>query len=915
MKNRRKIAFGLALAICVFFAAHIAHKSLTQTQVVGIVTDEAGLPLQATVDITSNAAVGRFSADGKAGPGRLITDRLGHFQVSLPRSLGEVSLRVAAKDFIPRNFAKVQLNRSRVTLGRLVVLPGYVINGRVLDEQRNAIPGVSVTLTGEDSTATSDSRFTSRPTATTSGLGTFQIRGVESGRYTIAVNRTGFVSQSVRNFDVSQRTSRSLEIQLSRGIFLTGRVVDAENRGISGATLVAWLDPAHPSQTSADHEGAFQVGPFLAGSSLEVRATAVGFNPARSDGVSVSSKDFTVVLDGVATLRGKLTAEDTQQPIRTFEVAFHRKAAVPLRTAPFPGTRAFASDDGRFEWRDVQSGVWTISIFARGYAPLTVPSVTLKPGLVSELTLTLQKGVDLAVRVVDAKSGRGVAGARVSYSSERRDPDAAPSPLHPPWVKADWDGRATLENLSIGNVIVNVEAEGFVNSSYVVPAGSESFVELKLSTGRRVAGVVLNHDGTPAETGSVQLRNPALNWGRMASLKKDGSFEFAALPGGRYVLEGATSGGRKTKPREVLLNEHEEVTDIILRFSVGSRVQGIVSGLLPGEREGVQVQLVGHDDFRASVNADTQGSFEFLAVPAGEAIVTATTTLDRSISKNILVRSAVDVGADLSFPKGSRIYGRVTRAGRPVRFAILAARPLDGQEVIADGETSQSGQYTIEGLPAGRYAVKTAGAPSATVLVAGDIRLDFEIPHLALSGIVVDAATGRPVIDAELNIRPALPGVVEPRINGKTDHQGKFILRGLELGGYELRTFRRGYDALLRDLRITESPSELTIKLVASDGVSLRALDAISGLPLQQVYLMESIPSGTGYFLDLHSDENGIVRIPPSLRGSHLVIWSLGYKAMHVAAWNGRPLELMLSPDAKMADVLPPADSRRALTQ
>lgn len=108
------------------------------------------------------------------------------------------------------------------------------IEGRVLGETGQPIPGASVTLS-----ATTNSGPTSPQTVQTDEQGRFAFRNLAAGFYTPNATAEGYVIQP-RNGAVAIGSSsagqsvRNLEIRMMRAGYLTGRIVNSAGRPLAG---------------------------------------------------------------------------------------------------------------------------------------------------------------------------------------------------------------------------------------------------------------------------------------------------------------------------------------------------------------------------------------------------------------------------------------------------------------------------------------------------------------------------------------------------------------------------------------------------------------------------------------------------------------------------------------------------------
>lgn len=258
----------------------------------------------------------------------------------------------------------------------------------------------------------------------------------------------------------------------------------------------------------------------------------------------------------------------------------------------------------------------------------------------------------------------------------------------------------------------------------------------------------------------------------------------------------------------------------------------------PGGRNAPQQQT---DSETGSIRAttDENGQYLFNNVAAGRyRVVPMTETMvvtsanSRAIGTPVSVSEGQSVTQiDFTLERGGVITGRISDyAGRPViaQRVNLMAIGENGQPRPVNGgnrqgvETDDRGIYRAYGLPAGRYIVSAGVDPnrgggrpggarqlrypltyhpdvpeqsqativeleSGSELESIDIRLGSPLETYAVTGRVVDADTGEPVLGVSINVARERGGPVAANTNNSTsDTEGKFKISGLNSGQYTL---------------------------------------------------------------------------------------------------------------------------------
>src|SRR5471032_1666832 len=186
------------------------------------------------------------------------------------------------------------------------------------------------------------------------------------------------------------------------------------------------------------------------------------------------------------------------------------------------------------------------------------------------------------------------------------------------------------------------------------------------------------------------------------------------------VLSAATLTGQTQPPARDTTSPSVQSATVAIR---GRVVTADTGDPIPNTRVGI----VG-DDSVSPVLTDTEGLFTLPGVPASARQLSAAKT-----GYVVTSSRAVD-GVELRLPKGGAITGRVLDdLGAPLPLmTVVAGRILRGPaggvrfDPMTSAETDDLGEYRLFGLPAGEFAVATAGArvipPGSSTPIVTDIR-------------------------------------------------------------------------------------------------------------------------------------------------------------------------------------------------
>jgi hypothetical protein len=589
------------------------------------------------------------------------------------------------------------------------------------------------------------------------------------------------------------------------------------------------------------------------------------------------------------TFRGRVIDAVTRQPVREFEVRLMRiQIRDQSRTMDEPLTRTFRSGSGRFAWSGLEPSRWVGVVSAHGYQQFELREFTIAAGDgAPELVLPLLHGFTVHGRVFDVNTGVGISEAYVSFV----EPDAAyhGDNLMQPFANSKEDGTYELDGVPGGDVTLAAGAKGYTARDVKVIVNEETpAVDFGLSTGGAISGRVLTAAGAPVK-GMIMLSGPSSG---PSQTTDEGVFSFGQLPAGSYVLMATTPAG--SGRQEIELAPEERKSDVILTVVTGRTVSGTIRGLQSSqlERAFVSARSAAKRQF-FNARPDEQGAYALKGLPPGKLTLSAWTS-GRQFEKTIDVPADKDLVLDIVFPPGARLSGRVTQGGEPAAGKLIAMDPADAKAQIAyRAQTSQDGQYEIEGLPPGEYRLDVEGDIGRSIAIAGDTVLNIEIPSVQVGGRVLEDAGAVPIVGADIYVRGLDAATSGVRAHEESDHFGRFKLTGVEPGGLEILVYKPGYEMYREKIAYSSPITDKTIRLRRGGGVEVRVqLRSQGELPSGFYVTDESWRKGRAIEHWIPLDRNGIGYIPSALTGGTLVIHSYVGRPIEIRDWDGSPLDL-----------------------
>jgi protocatechuate 3,4-dioxygenase beta subunit len=878
--------------------------------VAGRVTDEKGAPVAgARVRFVAEQGMRAILRSGPAAflgrPG-VTTGPDGAFRLRGLAPERNRTLEAAKAGYVTAKRHGVTLKGGEVVKDVALILKrGLEARGRVVDSAGQPIAGASVRVSRPEGET---SRFMFRiggledrqkPDAWSGADGSFRVAGLETGEYVLVVQREGYVLKQIPSVTVQAEGPNDWPpVVLSPGVAIAGFVRNGKGEPVVSAQVSSFAVDAGPrGSTATDPEGRFRLDGFGADRAVMLSVRAEGYASLQRS-VTPPSDDLSLILKTTGTIRGRVEDAATHRPVTDFSASY-----TSPRTGGFGGMqirmggeseRAFQSADGTFELTDVPAGKWKVMASAPGYRPAEVAGIEIGEGETKEgVVLSLKRGASVSGRVLDPRRGTGVPNASVSWS-EGTGPSQFPAAAaiarltgDGTAVSTDADGRYRLDGLSAGKVTIAAEHPDYLDVSRQVEVEDEATIDLTLSLGGSIVGSVVGKDGrSPVPGAQVTLADAGgtFDVGNDSSRSDaSGNFLFEHLKPGRYRVSAKSNAGGSSW-KDVVLAESQRLDGVVLEMEGGAVVRGTVSGLPSGRLGAVRIYASGRDYEDNAITGD-DGRFTLNDVPAGVLRLYALTSFpsSRTTSKNVEVPEvAGEVPVEIVFEGSSRLAGRVTRGERPLSGIFLTAisdAPTAG-DTRASTQTDENGQYAIEGLADGNYQIALSGSGyRKNFAVSGDTNGDIALPSVSISGVVTEAGSNDPIESANVQAESGSETSAFTMKRAVTDSRGFYSIDDLDSASYQVTARRQGYQLKTQPASVGSSSVELNFQLARGEGLAVRAVDGLTGLPLRSLRVLAYTGAGTIAFsggISLDSEGKGeISSLGPGLYA--LYVFSGGY--------------------------------------
>ncbi|HEX6087271.1 MAG TPA: carboxypeptidase-like regulatory domain-containing protein, partial [Thermoanaerobaculia bacterium] len=645
----------------------------------------------------------------------------------------------------------------------------------------------------------------------------------------------------------------NVDVVLERAALLRGRV-HRNGKGVANVNVMisGGTSRRSDSHTTTDEKGVFEMKGLAPGT---YRITLFHAEELIERNLEVEAPgEVDVPLPAAGTLRARVVDATTGAAVSEFS----------FLVLPEEGrgrvARGQRSEDGTFSVT-VPEGTYRVSAGAAGYTsaePVVVRVTEREP---TSVELRLGRGVTISGRVTD-EAGIAVANAEVLVVSRTMERMRSRSSMRvgPAHAKSAEDGTFTITGIDPGEASMTVRREGFVSSRRTIEADGAMNVDVRLSRGLTLTGIV-TRGGKGVAGAHVSASTAALGGEHQAAITgDDGRFTIRGLVAARYSVN-ANADEAQAEVRNVdPANEKELV------ISLDPKPRGIVFGTvigIPATLGGKYVRrvvTVQSPDGAAEGAIDDAGNYRIENAPLGEVYViahlqAAPDTTRSSVRKNVELIAGQPLRVDLELTGNVTVSGRITHEGKGLAGAHIGFASNDG--TMASALTREDGVYELALPASGRYHVyaraeQVSDRHFSTVrdVRSGD-RIDIELREVALEGTVVDAETRQPIAHAVVTLGPSF-GATFAAAEMETDAQGRFRMTSSFSGPHRLTASAPGYAYSVQPVSNTATHYLFALTKVAA--LQVRVTDARSGTPLDAHIVVNE--SDGGAFVPVRYDRS-----------------------------------------------------------
>ncbi len=465
------------------------------------------------------------------------------------------------------------------------------ISGRTVDTDGAPVAGASVNLYIFEQGDWRWGRYRkSHMRALSDRTGVFRFEHVENGDYLMATECAGFARAFCKSA-VGNDPSRGVQVVLKPAASVVINVKDQAGNPITGArvrefwqsgvngqirfyqTTLQGIDSAIPL---SDEAGRIQMPPLPIGEVLShLKVDHPQFAAARVDDLTVA-RDATaeVVLRPGVTLTLRTVSRNPADNISTADIELRYKsfldpATIMGSTVDFDadGVARITVEPGDYDVLHLQHREF--HLIPRGDTLRGGSPFRIAPGRHDDLEFDVRRRVTARGRVVDAETGRPIAGVyAIGELANRLADEGAPAALR------QWTSVVTLEGKTNANGEYSMPlAEGLARVSLVAEKviAETEFVEVTVAANGstvipniktrpipRVSGTVVNSDGSPAGRVVVCIRTKAFD---SEPVLTDEAGRFAIQP--QYLSTDPETGKRIVAGRIIAFDPYRPQAAIV----------------------------------------------------------------------------------------------------------------------------------------------------------------------------------------------------------------------------------------------------------------------------------------------------------------------------------------------------------------
>ena len=552
----------------------------------------------------------------------------------------------------------------------------------------------------------------------TDANGEFVLRGLPQGTTTnLAIQGPGYAKEVHFKVPVG---AEGLEFRLKREGKIEGHLSYAgTDAPVKDATVA--LQGIHPTtgwgQASVDANGNYRLENLAAGMyNLYLDEGPEGWTAVAKElikvveGQTVSKIDLTLVRGGFIT--GRVTDQDTNEPIANHHISFHDAARPESQAA---GHSTETDENGVYRFRAAPGRARVYTSAPEGYQDIgqTKKYVDVVEAETVVVDFQFSKGVELIGRIL-TEVGKPVAGARITDVQE----------WYKEYGKSDELGAFTIGGLRVGQRLgLKAEHRGLrLRGTVEVEVQPGVPVEIRMEQYEwvKVSGRVVDRKEKPIPSANIELTHWARQQKRgigttIAVTDGDGRFrEIGLILGDEYVISAKAEGYREAGTgRFTATAEMTQIEAFILRSAGQFFIEGRVTDTSGEPVHGARVSMQQRSEHWVTLT-DENGDYRLE---------------DLSM--------AVVIEVEIYHPEYAYHQFKILKTNQRHDLVLVKAEGyLIGKVVDADGKP----------IERARIGVETEEEPSSGYVYVGvstNVQGEFELKHIKAPIVSINVSHDR----------------------------------------------------------------------------------------------------------------------------------------------------------------------------
>jgi hypothetical protein len=730
--------------------------------------------------------------------------------------------------------------------------------------------------------------------------GEYRFEELPIGDYVLFAIAEGYTGNSTASV-TKERLAGKRSLTVYGGSTIEGIVVDDEGSPIPDASLFAarWRQGSsdvnigtarsRASQAVTDEEGKFTIRylqvrtPVL---EYELLASAPGYANTITPYLTPGSKGHLITLSEGQEITGTVVSAESNDPVPNVKV-FQNTGTVLNQTSDTTDLK------GHFKLSNIAPGSHSFAIEHKSWIlkEETPPVKVVLDVPTDPVTLEVIAGGIVTGKAIEKDTKEGVANARISLRRQDTRTVANQNTLIKRIQKettTDAHGNFRLEGLPSGRYTVNHDdVRGYARATppedrlrsfdhtqliQVTAQDVTAGVFCYYRKGLQISGKIVdvNNDPIPEvyiSGSSEETDSSGMNVDSFDRSNEEGRFLLAGYEAGQKVRIYTDKETYSRPDLDSIQIQNDSITGLTITLNQGAVFEGTVhdrnNAPIPSGQMFLKIKT--SQKYRADIRG--KGIFKIDGIAAGDYDLfyepRANNNFMYSTSKSAINlgkisfqtgQQLIDAVYQIDIDLSNTISGNVSNTrGEPVPAAVTAR---GNAGVIVTAQADETGAYELTGMVEGDYYVHASHADYSTESInpvhTRSTNINFVMKGTAaVSGTVVDAATGDPIPSFELSIlvdgQSYTFGSTNIQFRGFNDVDGEFTYDKIQSRQYVWKIIARaeGYshtEYQLGTLVADETRSDVRLALTPSATIQGKVFDS-EGNPISGVKIG---PAGVG---------------------------------------------------------------------